>query len=212
MLANPWIFRKALSASDNHLQCTLGASLRLVLAALGPWSPFRIPHSPPKTKATRRAALKVKWRRGDSPSSRRRRVASFRAASGAGGGHRVRLTSLPLGAPSFRIPHSPPQNKSRPVGGLQDKVENGGFAFRSATSCRLPTGRLRPLSAHPCASSSQRSERGLRFESPILHLKTKAARWAAFKIKWRMGDSNPRPIDCEPIALPTELIPRWWRM
>ncbi len=23
-----------------------------------------------------------------------------------------------------------------------------------------------------------------------------------------MGDSNPRPIDCEPIALPTELIPR----
>lgn len=25
---------------------------------------------------------------------------------------------------------------------------------------------------------------------------------------WRMGDSNPRPIDCEPIALPTELIPR----
>ena len=26
--------------------------------------------------------------------------------------------------------------------------------------------------------------------------------------KWRMGDSNPRPIDCEPIALPTELIPQ----
>ena len=48
-----------------------------------------------------------------------------------------------------------------------------------------------------------------RFESPILHLKIKAARRTALKIKWRMGDSNPRPIDCEPIALPTELIPRF---
>ena len=26
--------------------------------------------------------------------------------------------------------------------------------------------------------------------------------------RWRIWDSNPRPIDCEPIALPTELIPR----
>ena len=25
---------------------------------------------------------------------------------------------------------------------------------------------------------------------------------------WRIGDSNPWPIDCEPIALPAELIPR----
>ena len=28
------------------------------------------------------------------------------------------------------------------------------------------------------------------------------------KAGWRMGDSNPRPTDCEPAALPTELIPR----
>ena len=28
-------------------------------------------------------------------------------------------------------------------------------------------------------------------------------------ISWRQPDSNRRPIDCEPIALPTELCPQW---
>ena len=110
-----------------------------------------------KSKAARRAALKMKFSgrcaTGDSPSSRRRRVASFRAAC-------VPLPASLRGAP------------------------------RSRSSNRAPGGTA------------------LRFESPILHPKTKAARWAALKMTWRMGDSNPRPIDCEPIALPTELITR----
>ena len=58
------------------------------------------------------------------------------------------------------------------------------------------------------AGTGSRPRAGGRAGGEQAERKRTAARRQDCHGKWRMGDSNPRPIDCEPIALPTELIPQ----
>jgi hypothetical protein len=86
-----------------------------------------------------------------------------------------------------------------------------------------PSARKRPVCSLRAASAPNRTIHGAvtsrlaqmiasrEVGAPVRIPHSPPTKRAAFRqplSRWRMGDSNPRPIDCEPIALPTELIPQ----